>query len=222
MFRLREESMIKRGVAFLTVAALFLVAVSAEGAERGWWQGLFNKVERITPRKRSFTTAVGGVRGAQKDISGQLYWKGRERDIVVDEEELELFKDAFDKAVEGEAGKALDLFSTFVEKYPESPMREDALNAIMKLQATPEEAKTEAPPLFGVSEGEPPEAPPGPVPSAEPSDLNEVPGEAVMEEEIGPPGEAEEDVQGEADYELGEEPVAPPQGMALPGVPLPQ
>ena len=55
-----------------------------------------------------------------------------------------MFNEAVDLAVEGEDEKSLEVFNKFIEAYPDSPLRQDALGAVRSLeQAALEPAEVE-------------------------------------------------------------------------------
>ncbi len=124
---------------FITCLALFMVvAVSyaEEKGEGGFWSKLKSKIETITPKKKSAaTTAVGGVRGAPADSADALYWKGKEIDGEVAADELDKFKSALEYAINGNTGESLKTFDEFLARYPQSPLREDAMKAVKNLKA---------------------------------------------------------------------------------------
>ena len=103
--------------------------------EYSFWSKLRNKIETLAPKKETeVTTAVGGVRGA-KDMSQALYWKGEESEVPVQEVELEQFNIALKQALDGNVKESLNRFENFLVQYPESPLREDAENAVSELKS---------------------------------------------------------------------------------------
>jgi TolA-binding protein len=128
----------------LVLAASVLYAADVK-KERGFWDNLLKKVMHIIPRKRATdmtTTAVAGIRGAKDESAGNLYWKGKKEELVVSTEELEKFNKSLTLAMGGKSEESLKSFEEFLATYPESQLREDALDAIKNLRA---ENKTQPP-----------------------------------------------------------------------------
>lgn len=125
---------------FIICLALFMVlsvSYAEEKEQSGFWAKLRSKVESITPkRKLPVTTAVGGVRGVKDDSAKALYWKGKEIDKEVSAKELEKFKIALEYAINGNTEESLTHFNEFLARYPESPLREDAVEALENLKAS--------------------------------------------------------------------------------------
>jgi TolA-binding protein len=111
-------------------------AFAEEKKDKGFWENLKAKVEKLQPtRKTPETTAVGGVRGAKDHSAEDLYWKGEEEKGEIKPEELDAFSAGIDKASEGKKDEAVKLFEEFVNKYPKSRLKEDATKAIGELKA---------------------------------------------------------------------------------------
>lgn len=130
----------KKRMAIVTIIILFfcvsLYAGDAQQEGAGFWKGLMIKIGQFIPKKKlAVTTSVAGVRAARQDKGDTLYWKDEKKQIVVAEEELELFKAAVNKAMEGDRGGALKMFERFSVSYPESPLNIDAKKAIENLTA---------------------------------------------------------------------------------------
>jgi len=110
----------------------------AEGGSEGslsFWDKLRAKIEQMAPQKKvTATTAVGGVRGA-KMATDDVYWKGEKVVQSVDAEELDAFKNAMSLATAGEHAKAQAAFTEFVTKNPDSPLRNEAEQALAQLRA---------------------------------------------------------------------------------------
>jgi TolA-binding protein len=130
----------KRTAVLITICiALILSAYApamAADQATGFWAKLKAKAQSVTPKKEApTTTAVVGVRGADNEAEDTLYWKGKEKTIKVDAEELRKFNSALDTAMQGNRADASRLFSEFVAEYPESPLRADAQEALNKLRS---------------------------------------------------------------------------------------
>ncbi len=114
--------------------ALFSPLLHAGTSEPGFWETLRMKIEQLTPQKKlSSTNAVGGVRGAPAD-NGDLYWKGEAKPATIDPDELGAFRNAMSLAESGKKAEAQMAFSEFSKKYPDSPLRKDADQALAQLQ----------------------------------------------------------------------------------------
>ena len=119
----------------LTVASQALHAEGKAASSPGFWESLRARLEQMAPQKRvTATTAVGGVRGA-KMATEDVYWKGEKVAQTVDADELDSFQNAMKLAAAGELEKAQAAFAEFVAKNPDSPLRQDAEQALAQLQA---------------------------------------------------------------------------------------
>ena len=97
---------------------------------QSFWDMLRSKLESFTPKKKvTATNATGGVRGAAV-ASEDVYWKDESTGQIIDSEELEAFKKAVKLIETGEKGQAKIAFSEFIKKYPDSPLRKDADQAL--------------------------------------------------------------------------------------------
>lgn len=107
---------------------------AADDGSPGFWEMLRMKIEQLTPQNDlSTTTAVGGVRGAPvKD--NDLYWKGEAKPASIKADELAAFRKAMALVKAGKKAEAKDAFSDFAKKYPKSPLRKDADQAIAQLK----------------------------------------------------------------------------------------
>ena len=117
-----------------------LFAANSNAQPGSFWDRLRAKIESFTPQKKaSATTATGGVRGAPV-ASEDIYWKSEASPETIAAEELEVFTQAV-TLTETSGTEAKAAFSNFIQKYPESPLRKDADQALAHLQATPPPAK---------------------------------------------------------------------------------
>jgi TolA-binding protein len=120
----------------LGLALLCANATAEDKKDAGFWDGLKGKVEKLVPKKKTAeTTAVGGVRGAKDSSSEVLYWKGEEKIVEIADDEVTAFRAALDAAAAGKRNDASTKFDTFVQVYPKSVLRVDALQAIEELKA---------------------------------------------------------------------------------------
>ncbi|HEY3307519.1 MAG TPA: hypothetical protein VGJ93_03600 [Desulfuromonadaceae bacterium] len=120
----------------VTLLALLMatVAGAAEGPKTGFWDSLKEKAEKITPRKKpAANTAVGGVRSAKQQET-ELYWKGKEKPLEADEEELDVFKQALKQAAAGKRDESIKSFEAFLSKYPQSQLKKDTHRALDQLK----------------------------------------------------------------------------------------
>jgi hypothetical protein len=142
--------MFRKALIIIMALALFAPAAQAAGKD-SFWQRLKSRIQGISPKKKAtVTTAVGGVRGALSDEADSVYWKGKEVNEI-DEEELMKFNGAISMAEQGDKAAALEAFESFLDEYPDSQLRLDALEAVATLKP---EVEDTLPP------GEPEEAPP--------------------------------------------------------------
>lgn len=131
----------RKHVAIISILVLiFCVTVYAaddQASGQGFWKGLLKKVGQFIPKKKlSVTTSVAGVRAAGSDEGETLYWKDENKQVVVTDEELTLFKTAVNKAMEGDKATALKMFERFSNTYPDSPLSVDAIKAVENLTAS--------------------------------------------------------------------------------------
>lgn len=123
----------------LLCMALGSQTLHAEGksdVSLSFWEKLRAKIEQMAPQKKvTATTAVGGVRGA-KLATDDVYWKGEKVAQSIDADELEAFKQAMALAAAGDPASAQAAFAEFITKNPDSPLRKDADQALVQLQAT--------------------------------------------------------------------------------------
>ncbi len=123
-------------IAIVFVTSVSLYAGDAPEAQGGFWDKMLTKVNQIIPKKKvEAETSIAGIRGKSQEEGQALYWKGEDAVVSVTEEELETFKVAVRKALEGERDQALKLFHRFNELYPNSALKIDAQNAISELKA---------------------------------------------------------------------------------------
>ncbi|NVN99720.1 MAG: hypothetical protein HXX17_10375 [Geobacteraceae bacterium] len=116
---------------------LVLTAVTAYGEQKeGFWEKLRNKLEKITPvKKSSSTTAVGGVRGAKNDDATDIYWKGKDKASDVSEDELQKFNAAYESKKKGDNYLAMKQLEEFLAAYPQSALRADGFQAMEQIKA---------------------------------------------------------------------------------------
>jgi TolA-binding protein len=140
MKKIGIAALILAGMSVLSQPALAADKVSASAkadskAEHPltFWEKLRKKINMFTPQKKlEATTAVGGVRGAQTEVS-DVYWKG-EANQLINGDELAAFKKAADLAETGDTKQAQAAFADFVKTHPDSPLRKDADQALAMLQ----------------------------------------------------------------------------------------
>ncbi len=125
-------------VVLLMLALTCGVSVAAE--KDSFWGGLLKKINKIvshSPRGKTYTSVVG-IRGAEEDTSSDsLYWKGKEAaetETAYSDKEIDAFKTAVFLAEAGKDQKAIDAFNLFLQDYPKSELRNDAVIAIDRLQ----------------------------------------------------------------------------------------
>ena len=127
----------KKLIALFVLLGIVLAtpAYSVDDSQGGsLWERLRRKIELLTPKKKiSTTTAVGGVRGAQADAD-DVYWKGESSVQAIDSDELTAFKKAMSLVDTGDVAGAQVAFADFLKKHPDSPLHEDAVQALAQLQ----------------------------------------------------------------------------------------
>ncbi len=125
----------------LAILIAVLLGVSAQAGneqkeKEAFWKKMLIKLGQIVPKKKLVVkTSVAGIRGVRYEDAESLYWKDEEKSIVVSEEELEAFKAAINRALEGDMDQARKMLKEFSATYPESPLRMDAKKAIGELKA---------------------------------------------------------------------------------------
>lgn len=117
----------------LTLGSQMLYAGEKSGVA-SFWDRLRSKIESLAPQKRvTATNATGGVRGAAVS-SEDIYWKGDASAQTIAAEELDAFKAAMKLAETDGVPQAQAAFAAFIKKYPGSPLRKDAEQALAFLQ----------------------------------------------------------------------------------------
>jgi TolA-binding protein len=104
-----------------------------------WCKELQKKIDTISPRKGlSVSTGVAGVRGAKEDSGkSKLYWKGKQGDDPVTEEELKEFKEGLAFAEAGKITEAIQQLEEFLKQYPDSALVPDAKKGLDMMKAEP-------------------------------------------------------------------------------------
>src|SRR6185369_16986321 len=128
------------------LGALVLMSSPVFGEQKdGFWDRLQTRLEKVTPSKKvSAATAVGGVRGAKNDDSADIYWKGRDKALDMNDEELGAFNRAMESRRKGEHDVALKQFEEFLSLYPQSQFRVEGLQAAELLKTEIAAAKAAA------------------------------------------------------------------------------
>ena len=122
-------------VIILLLALLCVHAYAEDKKDAGFWDGLKGKIEKLAPKKKTTeTTAVGGVRGTRDSSSEGLYWKGEDSKEITDDE-VRIFRTALDDASVGKRHEAAAQFAAFLQMYPNSLLKTDALRSITELKA---------------------------------------------------------------------------------------
>ena len=115
---------------------MMLAASVVQGAEKdGFWDKMQNRLEKVTPAKKtSATTAVGGVRGAKNDDAADIYWKGKDKPVEAPDEELQKFNAGVEAKLKGDNELALKQFEEFLAAYPNSSLRLDRMQAAERIR----------------------------------------------------------------------------------------
>ena len=96
-----------------------------------WLKSMQLKVSQLVPKKSvSMSTGVAGVRGAKENTHAKLYWKGKQGEEAVNEEELAEFKEGLDRASKGDTAGAIHEFDEFLKMYPDSALVPDVKKAL--------------------------------------------------------------------------------------------
>lgn len=98
-----------------------------------WIRELKKKLARAQARQNQIV-AVAAVRGDETPDSPPLYWKGKKAAGAVATPEAQEFDSALDAALKGDSAGSVEALETFVGKYPQSPLAEEAKDVIAKLQ----------------------------------------------------------------------------------------
>lgn len=127
----------KRLTIFLLGLVLAGTAYADDANSGGLFESLRKKIELLTPKKKlKTTTAVGGVRGSLAD-AGELYWKGKTTEQVIDADELAAFEEALNQAEMGDMALAEKGLNDFLASYPQSQLRSDAEGALALVKEQP-------------------------------------------------------------------------------------
>jgi hypothetical protein len=104
-----------------------------------WLKGLQQRIAQIVPKRTvPMSTGVAGVRGAKEDGHIKLYWKGKQGQDAVTEEEMGKFKACVDLAATGDRDSSLKQLEEFMKQYPDSALIPDAKKALDMVRAEPQ------------------------------------------------------------------------------------
>jgi TolA-binding protein len=107
-----------------------------------WIRELKKKLAKSQARQNQIV-AVAAVRGDETPDSPPLYWKGKKAAGDVASHEVSEFDLALDTALKGDSVGSVQALETFVGKYPQSPLAEEAKDVIAKLQMPTESEPTQ-------------------------------------------------------------------------------
>lgn len=126
----------------LSLAAAAGAQEKKESGFSEWLKAIQRKIDQIVPKKTvPMSTGVAGVRGAKEDAQVKLYWKGKQGDEAVTEDELKEFKEGIEFAERGDKAGAVNEFEDFLRQFPDSPLVPDAKKALDLVKAETQEAK---------------------------------------------------------------------------------
>jgi TolA-binding protein len=129
------EKFMQKRVWVTLLLAILALPLALQAAEGDYWQQLKERLAQIAPQKKgSATTAVGGVRGSKEQAADTLYWKDEAVIVQVPEEEYARFAAAQQSVADGKNELAMSGFQSFVDDYPQSALKAEALAAIDVLQ----------------------------------------------------------------------------------------
>jgi TolA-binding protein len=101
-----------------------------------WIKSIQQKIAQIIPKKSlDVTTGVAGTRGAKEGTSAKLYWKGKQGDEQVTEEELLKFKAGVDQLGKGNRDESIKALEDFMKQYPDSALIPDAKKTLDLVKA---------------------------------------------------------------------------------------
>jgi TolA-binding protein len=126
--------------AALALAMSMRLLSAGEWSLSEWLKSLNGKVQRTEQKRKGQLAAAAAVRGDKKQDAEakKLYWKGKKgEEKPASVSELEDFKAALGLAEKGQTAEAEKSFQAFLEKYPASPMAEDAKQTLALLKETP-------------------------------------------------------------------------------------
>lgn len=142
--------MLKKMLGILVLIVFSVTLASAQESGQGkqgtgmsdWLKSIQKKIARLVPKKTvTMSTSVAGVRGARESSQARLYWKGKEGDDPVTEDELAEFKKGIDLASQGDAAGAAAELQGFMKKHPDSALIPDAKKTLDLAQAEPQKAE---------------------------------------------------------------------------------
>jgi TolA-binding protein len=148
---MRRFDMKKLFSAALMLALCCSVAMAQQEGKNGpgiadWLKRLQNKIAQIMPKKTvPLSTGVAGIRGAKEDSPVKLYWKGKEGEEAVTEEEVAKFRAGVDLAEKGDNEGSLKQLDEFMKQYPDSALIPDAKKTFDMVKAEPKPAEQAAP-----------------------------------------------------------------------------
>jgi len=126
----------KKHMVIVSISILFFCVLVYAGDDQkvdsDFWKELIIRLGQIVPKKILVVSTSRSIRGTRADAD-TLYWKDEEKQIVVSEEELDVFKAAVNEAMKGNRDGALKMFEKFRISYPESELNIDTKKAIEKL-----------------------------------------------------------------------------------------
>jgi len=125
---------LKKIVVFAVLVCLSVTTALAQEKERKtgpsiseWLKELQKKLEQIVPRTSvPLSIIVVRGRGAKDGYQPKLYWKGKEDDEAVAEEEFMKFKLAISAVEKGDRTGAIKELAEFMKQYPDSALIPDA------------------------------------------------------------------------------------------------
>ena len=127
--------MIKKLMTIFFAVTLLIGAYSTVKAETSsfssWLKNISHKLNlSSSSTSKESKTAVAGIKGAEGEVSNDLYWKN----VKLDAAERAAFDEAIKLAEEGKKEMALKKLEDFVAKYPKSPLIKDANEGIALLK----------------------------------------------------------------------------------------
>ncbi|MDY6854558.1 MAG: hypothetical protein SWO11_07595 [Thermodesulfobacteriota bacterium] len=102
---------------FITLSVSF----AEEKGEEDYWKELKKNVESI--------------KQAQNDPTKEAFWKGEKLNREIGVDELDMFDIGLGHAIAGNNDEAIKTFYSFINKFPKSPLKDDAFSVMNTLLA---------------------------------------------------------------------------------------
>lgn len=108
----------------ITCLCIFItlsISFAEEKGQEGYWKELKKNIESI--------------KQAQDDPTKEAFWKGEKLNREIRVDELDMFDVALGHAISGNNNESIKTFYDFINKFPKSPLKDDAFTAMNTLLA---------------------------------------------------------------------------------------